>query len=82
MSVYPEKSLGHAEHRIDHLARQVVRDRDLLDQAECDQDHGRADGHVPRIARLGQLRDELACPHDRPGDHVREEAEIDGEVER
>ena len=64
------------------VAREVVGDDHLLDQPERDQRDARADRDLVRIPRLGQLRKELARAHDRPGHEVREEAEIDRDVDR
>ena len=74
--------LRDGEHGVDDRAREVVGDHDLLHEAEADQRDPRADGDLARVARLGELRQELARPHDRPRDEVREEAQVDRDVDR
>ena len=72
--------LWHREHRVDELARQVVGDHQLLDEPQRDQRQPRPHGDAVRVSRRLQLRQELARAHDRPGDEVREEAEVNRRV--
>ena len=77
-----EVGLGDAEHRVDELAGEGVGERHLLDQPERDQRQAGADRDPVRVARRLQLGQELARPHDRPGDQVREEAQVDRRVDQ
>ncbi len=74
--------LRHREHRVDDRAREVVGDHDLLDQAEPDQRQAGADRDLVRVARRLQLGQELAGAHDRAGDEVGEEAQVERDVDR
>src|SRR3954452_3322441 len=74
--------LRDGEHRVDQLAGEVVGDHHLLHQAECDQGQPGADGHTVRVARLLELRQELAGPDDRARDEVGEEAQVDRGIEQ
>ncbi len=71
---------GRAEHLVDDVRREVVRDHDLLEEAGRDQVEGAARVDPARVARRVELRDQLAGAHDRPGHEVREEREVDGEL--
>ncbi len=65
---------GRVEHAVDQVQRQVVADGDLLDQAERDQQEPLAALDRRRTEqRARELRQEIARPHDRAGDEVREE---------
>ena len=72
---------GHGEHRIDDLAGEGVGDRDLLDQPEGDQRDPGADRDLGGSRGALELGKELARADDRPGDEVREEAQVDGGVD-
>ena len=74
--------VGGAEDLVDDVRGQVVRDHDLHEQARADEEEraGRVD--VARVARRLELRDELARAHDRPGDEMREEREVGGELRK
>ena len=65
-----------AEDLVDDVRREVVRDHDLHEEAGPDEEEGTGGVHVARVAWRGHLRDELARPHDRSGDEVREEREV------
>ena len=68
---------GTREHRVDDRAREVVGDHTFLTRPSADQRQPGADRDPVRVARRLQLRQELARAHDRPGDQVREEAQVD-----
>ncbi len=70
------------EDRIDDLCGKQIRERGLLDQAADDQKGSSGDRHLARVARGGQLGDELTGPHDRPGHEMREEGLVNSEVDR
>ena len=70
------------EDRIDDRRRDIAGDDHFLEEAEGDQP-GRAARLLPvHRLRSPQLRDELRRAHDRPGDEMGEEGEIDGEIEQ
>ena len=73
--------LGNAEHGVHHRAGKEVRDRHLLHQPERDQREPGPDGHVVRVARRGELGDELARADDRARDQVGKEAQVDRDVD-
>ncbi len=87
IAVDAEQQIGPAivgrrgEDRIDQPGREVVRDDDLLEQPEQDQQQRRRDrdrlGRGPR-----QLRQEIGGAHDRPGDELREKRHVQRHVER
>ena len=77
-----EVRLGHPEDRVDDLAGEHVGDQDLLHQSEPDQHQPGADRDAVRVAGRPQLGQELARAHDRAGDEVGEEAEVDRGVEQ
>ena len=72
---------GIAEHRIDDRRRQEARHHHLLEQAAEDQPRGASDVDVPWVASHVELRDQLVRSHDRPGDQVREERQVQVEVD-
>ena len=74
--------LRHREDGIHDRPREEVGDHHLLDQAQGDERQARRDGNAIGVARARELRQELARPHDRPGDEVWEEAQVDGRVDR
>jgi hypothetical protein len=63
------------------LLGEVAGDDDLLHEPDRDQPERQARLHPPRITSLAQLREELGGADDRAGDEVREERQVDGEVE-
>ena len=73
---------GRRQHRLDELASDEVGDHDLLQQPDRDQGHRRADAHVAGVARLRDLRQDLARPDDRAGHDVREERQVHRQVDR
>ena len=73
---------GRDEHRVHDRGGQVVRDDHLLEQAAADQPDGPDRVHRLGVPAATQLRDELRDADDRSGDQVREEGQVDREVER
>ena len=73
---------GCDEDGIDDRGREEVRDHDLLEQTAADQPHGTDRVDPVRVAAASQLRGELRHAHDRPGDEVREERQVHGEVDQ
>ena len=74
--------LRHAEHGIDHRPAEVIGDYDLLDEPHPDQGQSRAHPDVLGVTRPRQLWEELSRAHDRAGDEVREEAQVDRGVDQ
>ncbi len=72
--------VGVGEDLVDDVRGQVARDHHLLEEPGGDQVEGSARVHPVRRAGRVQLRDELVRANDRPGDEVREEREVDGEL--
>ena len=70
-----------AEHRIDDLGGQEARDHDLLEQAPHDQPARARHVDPSRVAADVQLRDQLVRSHDRAGHQVREERQVQENVE-
>jgi hypothetical protein len=72
---------GNAEHRVHQLGCQHVGQHDLLEQPADDQARGAPELDLARVPRAAELRQELARPDDRTGHQVREERQVDGEVQ-
>ena len=68
-----------AEDVVDDVRREVVRDHDLHEEPGADEEERARRVDVAGVARRVELRDQLAGPHDRAGDEVREEREVRGE---
>ena len=73
---------GVGEDRVDDGARHVRRDHHLLEQAGHDQPQGPRVVDLVGVASLRSLGQELVAPHDRSGQQVREEGEVEGQVDR
>ena len=71
-----------AEDLVHDVRGEVVRDHDLHEEPGPDEEERPRRVDVARVARRLELRDELARPHDRAGDEVREEREVRGERAR
>ncbi len=74
--------LRHREDGVDEIARKEVGDGQLLEEPEADQHDARPDRDLAAIPRRLHLRQELRGAHDRSGDEVREEAEVEREVQQ
>ncbi len=70
------------EDGIDEAHREIVGDHHLLEQAAEDQQHVLAEGEIAGSRRRSELRQELVRAHDRPGDEMREETDVEHDVER
>ena len=70
------------EHAVDQLIREIVGDHHLLEQPEQDQ-HDAVRDHGAIELGLGlELRQEIGSADDRPGDELREEGDVEEDVER
>ena len=69
------------EHDVDDVRPQEVGDHDLLEEPGEDQEEGAARVDVPRVVALAELRQVLGGAHDGARDDVREEREVDRELE-
>ena len=68
------------EDLVDDRRGQVVRDHHLLEEPGRDEVEGPARVDAARVAGRVELGDQLGRPHDRAGDEVGEEREVDGEL--
>ena len=68
------------EDLVDDVRREVVRDHHLQEEPAEDEDERARGVDAARISRRLELREELARPHDRARDEVREERLEDGEA--
>ena len=73
-----ERVLEHAVHEID---RDVVAQDQFLSQTVQDPEYRDAELPPAQAERLVELRDELARPHDRARDQLREEAHVEAEIQ-
>ena len=73
---------GRGEDLVHDGAGEEARHHHLLEQARHDQPEGAGRLDAPGVGALAQLGQELGGPHDRAGHEVREEREVDGEVEQ
>ena len=73
--------VGSREHRVDDVGRQVRRKDHLLRQAGGDEPERFHIVDVFRVTHRADLREEFGAAHDGSGDEVREERQIDGDVD-
>src|SRR5262249_28021765 len=63
------------------MAGEIAGDHHLLEQATCDKQKGGPTVDPARVGAVTNLGEEFGCPDDRTGEEVREEGQIDGEVQ-
>ena len=69
------------EHTVNEVDGNIVAQHDLFHQAIDDPKYGDAKLFAAEEVFLVQLRDELVGPHDRTCHQLREEADVEAEVE-